>query len=420
MMKILFVTHQFFPLHHTGTERLTLDIAKHLQRMGHFVTVLTYEPSSILKKEKNSKFLYSGTGKEDPEFEKLSDEIKRKNYIFESVPVISFLHTKHVLGFEIFDSKIEPFLDEIIKNFDIVHFTHPMRYCSALKICKNLNVPTMLTLTDAWLLCPRGLVTSDMQICDGPEQGKKCMSLCHYDEKILSRYTDAKYFFDNVDMVFSGSKFARNFFIENGWNRKINLNTFSVDYSYVKKVDDPKETVFAFMGTFIWHKGLHVLIDAFHRVENDTIKLKIFGRGEKNNPYTDTIISSAKNDKRIEFCGVFDYNDISKIMNDVSVIVIPSNYKENFPLVMQLALAFKKPVIATNTGGHPEVIKNAVNGYLFEPGSVDELSELIQKFSDDKQLITNIKKSIKDPPRIEQEAFVYEQAYRKLLKNQNI
>jgi len=419
-MKILFVTHQFFPLHHTGTERVTLDIAKQLQRMGNFVTVLTYEPSSILKNEKNSKFLYSGTGIEDPEFEKLNDDIKRKFYTFESVPVISFRHIKHVLGFEIFDTKIEPFLHEIIKNFDIVHFTHPMRFCSALKICKELRVPTILTLTDVWLLCPRALITSDMQICDGPDEGKKCMSLCHYDENILSRYYDAKYFFDNVDMVFSGSKFARNSYLENGWNRQINLNTFSVDYSYVKKVDDPKELVFVFMGTFAWHKGLHVLIDAFQKVKNDKIRLKIFGRAETNNPYTDTITSAAKNDNRIEFSGLFDYDDISTIMNDVSVLVIPSNYKENFPLVMQLALAFKKPVIATNTGGHPEVIQNGVNGFLFEPGNVDELSKIIQKLSDDKQLVSKIKKSIKLPPRMEQEAFTYEQTYRELLKNQNI
>ena len=49
-MKILYILHQFFPLHHTGTERLTLDIAKQIQRMGNYVSVLTYEPSSIPKK----------------------------------------------------------------------------------------------------------------------------------------------------------------------------------------------------------------------------------------------------------------------------------------------------------------------------------------------------------------------------------
>ncbi len=415
-MRILFVTHQFFPLHHTGTERVTLDISKQLQRMGHQVTVLTYEPSSVLKSENNSNFLYSGTGTEDPDFKKLNENIKRKDYLYESIPVISFRHTKSILGFEIFDSTIEPFLTEILQNFDIVHFTHPMRFCSALKTCKELHIPTVLTLTDVWLLCPRGLVTSDMEICDGPDEGKNCMELCHYDKNILTRYKDAKYFFDNIDLVFSGSKFARNSYLENGWKREIHLNTFSVDFSFVKNVEDPKELVFVFMGTFGWHKGLHVLIEAFRSVKNESIRLKIFGRGEKNNPYTDTITSLAKDDKRIEFCGVFEYENIAKIMNDVSVVVIPSNYKENFPLVMQLALAFKKPVIASDTGGHPEVIQDGINGFLFEPGNVANLSKLIQKFADNRNLVNNIKKSIKLPPRIEQEAFNYEQAYYEMLK----
>jgi len=44
-MKILYVVHQFFPFFHTGSERLTFDTAKQMQKMGHSVTILTYEPN---------------------------------------------------------------------------------------------------------------------------------------------------------------------------------------------------------------------------------------------------------------------------------------------------------------------------------------------------------------------------------------
>ena len=40
-MKILLIVHQFFPKHRTGTEVLTLELARGLLRKGHHVEVLT-------------------------------------------------------------------------------------------------------------------------------------------------------------------------------------------------------------------------------------------------------------------------------------------------------------------------------------------------------------------------------------------
>jgi len=99
-MKILYVVHQFFPLFHTGTERLTLDIAKQIQRMGHYVTVLTYEPSPPLEHStgKSNNHLSNDDG-----FITLNENIKKKEYQVQTVPVISFKHTKYRMGFEIFD-----------------------------------------------------------------------------------------------------------------------------------------------------------------------------------------------------------------------------------------------------------------------------------------------------------------------------
>ena len=41
-MKVLIVSHQFFPEFYTGTERFSLNLAHQLQRMGHGVEVVTY------------------------------------------------------------------------------------------------------------------------------------------------------------------------------------------------------------------------------------------------------------------------------------------------------------------------------------------------------------------------------------------
>jgi glycosyltransferase involved in cell wall biosynthesis len=399
-MKILYVLHQFFPHHYTGTERLTLQIAKQMQRMGNFVTVLTCEPNEI----------------ENDDFKPLDKYILKKEYQFESIPVIAFRDLENDAHFDIFPPIIEKYLTEIIKKFDVVHFTHPMRLGSVLKVCKELGVPTVLTLTDNWLLCPQGLITKNFQLCDGPDEGRKCMSDCKYDKKILSRFKDAKFFIEQVDVVFSGCEFVRQTFKENGLNRKTELNTFSVDYSFVKHQEDGPEVIFGFIGTLAWHKGLHVLMDAFKKVKNENIKLKIYGSGDESSEYVNYLFNLAKTDSRIEFCGTFDYKDLPRVMKDISVIVIPSVYKEIYPLVMQMGLAYKKPIIATKIGGLPEVIINEVNGYLFELEDVEKLAELISMVSDNPQLIAKLKQNIINPPRIEEEAFVYENTYKKLIE----
>lgn len=402
MMKILYVVHQFFPDHYTGTERLTLQIAKQVQRMGHYVSILTYEPN------KNS------IG-----FEPLDDSILKKEYQIESIPVISLKSINPRMGFYVFDPLIEKYLPDIIKKFDIVHLTHPMRYGSVIKICKHLGIPTVLTLTDNWLLCPQGLLTKDLQLCDGPQEGQHCITTCKYDEQIISRYNDAKSFFENVDLVFSGSEFVRQTFLANKWtNKKIELNTFSVDYSFVTKKEKKSPNpniVFSFIGSIIWHKGLHVLIEAFKKTKNNNIQLKIYGSGAEGDGFEDHIRNMAQEDNRIEFCGTFEYHDLPDIMKDISVVIIPSTYKEIYPLVMQMSLAYEKPVIASNIGGMPEVIKDGINGLLFEAGNIEALSTLIDKIAKNPTLIDDLRKNIEAPPRIEEEAFFYENSYRKLL-----
>jgi glycosyltransferase involved in cell wall biosynthesis len=105
----------------------------------------------------------------------------------------------------------------------------------------------------------------------------------------------------------------------------------------------------------------------------------------------------AKDDTRIEFCGTFEYKDLPNVMQDISIVVIPSTYKEIYPLVMQMSLAYGKPVIASNIGGMPEVIKDGINGLLFQDGNVDELSNLIDKISKNPELIYNLRKNIEPP-----------------------
>ena len=56
-------------------------------------------------------------------------------------------------------------------------------------------------------------------------------------------------------------------------------------------------------------------------------------------------------------------------------VVVPSIWYDNCPYSILETLAIGKPVIGSNIGGIPELVKDGVNGLIFEHGNVLELKE---------------------------------------------
>ena len=55
------------------------------------------------------------------------------------------------------------------------------------------------------------------------------------------------------------------------------------------------------------------------------------------------------------------------------MLVVPSIWPENSPLVIHEAFLAGVPVVASRIGGIPELVQDGVNGLLFEPGDADDL-----------------------------------------------
>ncbi len=68
--------------------------------------------------------------------------------------------------------------------------------------------------------------------------------------------------------------------------------------------------------------------------------------------------------------------DMPEVYASMDIFVVTS-FLEACGRVVLEAMASGKPVIATNAGGNPEMIKDGINGFLFEPGNVSALAEKI-------------------------------------------
>lgn len=411
-MKILYVIHEFFPNFYTGTARVGLNLAKQMQKMGHQVKVLTYGPTETDGLIPIGNLLY-------------------KKYEYDSIQVISlrYKNSSPQINFNIFCYNIEKEIRQLIdieglNDIDIAHILHPLRMGIVAKILKEKNIPIALTLTDYWTICPRvHLFKPNYSICNGPNDGDKCSEVCGYSkQEMRNRLKDTVSLFDLADIITVPSSIVKHIFHLNVFNsKKIQVVNHGLDYKYFSRIKNKtyseNDTIsFGYIGPVLKHKGVHLLVNAFKKVNLSNVRLKIYGSFLHERSYYDDLKKLSTGDNRIAWMGEFDYNMLSNILTDIDIAVFPSICYESYCLALTESLAHCVPAIASNTVGSAfEFIKNG-SSLIFNSGSMDELAKLIEKIGSNPSMINSLKDKIISPPRIEEEAMRYEIIYKKCLE----
>ena len=145
------------------------------------------------------------------------------------------------------------------------------------------------------------------------------------------------------------------------------------------------------------------------------LQVKIFGRTKDFPDYVARLKDLAGGDPRIQFCGTFPNSTIGKIFSGLDVLVVPSIWYENTPLVIYSAQAAGCPVIASDLGGMAEVIHHEDNGLLFKSGNVAELARALQRLSEDRNLLEHLAKRAVMPRSIQNYVWQLEGVYEDVL-----
>ncbi|MBU4315181.1 glycosyltransferase family 4 protein [Patescibacteria group bacterium] len=133
-----------------------------------------------------------------------------------------------------------------------------------------------------------------------------------------------------------------------------------------KRIDGPLRLLF--VGQLEKHKGIKLLIKAFKKLQFKA-HLNIAGDGTERK----YVEHEAKTNKNITDLGFVSLEQLIDCLHSTDALIVPSLCYENSPTVIYEALSAGVPVIASDIGGVGELVQNGVNGYLFVPGSVDDL-----------------------------------------------
>lgn len=165
-----------------------------------------------------------------------------------------------------------------------------------------------------------------------------------------------------------------------------------------QRVLDDNSLNLLYAGRLTSTKGIDTAIDAMAKLVFDqgrpNIKLSLAGSGSADyeNHLRDRVIQAGLSDY-VSFLGWVSPDEMPALLRKFDVLLMPSIWQEPFARVLLEGMVSSLVVVATPTGGTPEIVIDGENGLLFTPGNPDDLAQKIGKLVDDSELRRKLAKA---------------------------
>ena len=416
-MRILHAIHDFLPRHQAGSEIYAFELCRALSA-GHHVNVLCAE--------------YDPT--------RPQGHVTWR--VHEGIPVIEVVNNWACASFEdtyrspLIRDRIAQVLQAV--QPDIVHVHNLLNLSFDLPaLARGLGIPVVATLHDYTLVCPSGgqrIHRAEQHVCHVIDTNRcaRCFresplfSLLSFGrlaaatrsprvlqhtvravtrwfpgfaggltrlvqrapllpitaQDIAARLEAARRVFDAIDLFVAPSPSIASEFQRLGLEpAKIRVS----DYGFVPLVrrgrpDDRPQSGplrIGYVGTLVWHKGVHVLLDAIGGLPRGAVELKIFGDPTVFPDYTANLRARAQG-LPVRFMGSFGRERIGDVYAQIDVLVVPSLWLENSPLVIHEAFMAGIPVVGARIGGIADLVDDGRTGLLYDPASSAELEAALR------------------------------------------
>lgn len=421
-MRVLLVSHDFLPNHPSGTEIYACQLGKHLRARGHEVHVFTTEKDVGRPNLRLDRREYEGL------------------VVHELVQNLFYDTFRQTWDYPAVEEPFGRLLDEL--KPDVVHFHH-LLYLSVgcVDAASKRGLPAVYTLHDYWLQCPRfgQRIHADRSVCHTIDFGRcgECLTSFKYRQTAIERTTakaiavlnratgidvssaarrvgnlfrgrrepgvpdpDAaramerevrtrdrelrERLFAGVHRFIAPSRFLERNFVEWGlpaermvfWRCGIDLEPFA---DFRREPSD--EVRVAFIGTLARHKAPHVVLDAWERLEPDLRAkgtLTIHGPKSHNPDYLRELEAQASRCGAV-LAGRLERKAVPEALARTDLLVVPSVWYENGPLIIYEAMATRTPLAVSDLGGMAELVDEGRNGWRFPAGDAAKLAEILAR-----------------------------------------
>jgi glycosyltransferase involved in cell wall biosynthesis len=437
-MRICLVTHGLPPYELTGVENYTLALAQGLARAGQQVEVFAARrapdlPDLSLRRESRDgwavTWVTTNSAPSDP-----SEAL--------DPPGLAEV-------FERFLRRERP---------ELVHFQHVIKLgLGLIERAKQAGIPTVYTAHDYYPICHRfTLLRPDLSRCATIGDADAC-ARCDLALALLNRQPDLgdyqmgalpeqlsaaaraelatllggdeagagvpanelrearerrtaldqrrREVYAQLDLVLAPTQFLRERLIEGGIAaERVRPLSYGIEVSDLRGLE-PRAAERAgplqvgFLGGHSKHKGVHVLLEAWDRLARahgpefaSQARLSIFG-GSSDARYGELLRAQAAEVGAV-WRGAYARADLPRILAEFDLVVVPSIWVENQPIVIREALAAGRPVLASRVGALPESVREGIDGWLFEPGDAADLARVLHDLIQDPRRVRRVARAL--------------------------
>lgn len=161
------------------------------------------------------------------------------------------------------------------------------------------------------------------------------------------------------------------------------------------EIKTSEKPLLLFCGRLVQRKGIDVLLNALPKVLSSIdVDVVITGEGDRKQEWEKLSAGLGLSDV-VTFPGFVSDEELSRLYASCSIYVHPAIYDDNgdtegLGVVLIEALSNKKPVIASNVGGIPDVIHNGETGLLVEEKNEQALTDAILRLLNDEALCVEL------------------------------
>ncbi len=423
-MRVLVIAHGYPPAAQAGAEIYAAAHAHALRAQGHEVTVLAREDAPGRPEHEVRESVEAGI------------PVVWINNTFRSVRTFAESYRNPSIN-----RLVERILDRVRPEAAHLHHLTGLS-TSIVHALAARGVPRVMTLHDYWLLCHRGqLLDRDGRVCDGPDaEGRSCrgcmdaaaglppaafaaaaalrsarmwrpltgvahrMGAAVAGEDAVVRAAEAR----AAEMravcramthFLAPSRALRDRFIR--WGVEPSRISYA-PYGFARAPAAPARGPssdrlrIGFVGTLMLSKAPQVLLDAFRQLPANRAVVDLIGpraayHGDAS--YQDRLEPLLAL-PGVRAHGAVPHAEIARRLADIDVLVVPSIWPENSPLVIHEAFMAGVPVIASKVGGIPETVRHEENGLLVEPGDVGALAGALRRCLDEPALLPRLRDGI--------------------------
>lgn len=407
-MRIALFVHCYYPEHYFGTEAYTRQVAYHLRALGHEPHIVTAT--------------FAGEPRQTALIER---------YRIDDIPVYRI--DKNVLPHSnLAETYLQPSMAEVHTELlreiapDVVHVTHLINHTASLiGVCERLAIPMFATFTDFFGFCFNNkLEAANGELCQGPSPTRSNCVACLLKDSpptsaarrwlqgptlrpLVSRALAARPSLAGPDAgalrdlqqrpdrlvaayrtfraALAPSRFLQDAYLANGFENLV-LSHFGIAIDRAPKpVRDTGPVRLGYVGQLGAHKGVHLLIDALREVGGSALDLSIYGAETQDPAYSADLRQRAQG-LPVSFRGTFAVETLASVLAGLDVVVIPSTWYENSPLILLQALATHTPVVVSDVAGLTEFVSEGENGFAFRRGDRSSLAATLRRFAEAPEL----------------------------------